>query len=135
MKYKDLIYRIRGCVFEVSRVLGVGLLESAYEVALMHELLLNGIKAQRQVCVPLKYKDLLVKDAYRVDILVEDSIILELKSVEVVTDVHRKQLLNYLKLTGAPVGLLINFNEPTVYIRAIANNYDENADLKSLIVN
>lgn len=87
------------------------------------------------MCVPLKYKDLLVKDAYRVDILVEDSIILELKSVEVVTDVHRKQLLNYLKLTGAPVGLLINFNEPTVYIRAIANNYDENADLKSLIVN
>lgn len=111
MDLNDLTYKIRGCVFEVYNRLGPGLLESVYEKALMYELAYNGIKAKNQCSVPLVYRGQNLGENLRIDILVEDSVILELKSVEAVLPVHHKQLLSYLKLTGKKVGLLINFNE------------------------
>lgn len=111
MDINDLTFKIRGCVFEVYNRLGPGLLESVYEKALMYELAYNGIKAENQCCIPLVYREQNLGEYLKLDILVEDTVILELKSVETVLPVHKKQLLSYLKLTGKKVGLLINFNE------------------------
>lgn len=106
----DLTYAIRGCIFKVHKVLGPGLLESVYEGALSYELEKAGLKAQRQVGLPVQYEDVFLDLGFRMDILVADAIVLELKSVEAVHDVHKKTLLTYLKLSGKKIGLLINFN-------------------------
>lgn len=111
MKAKDpLSYKIIGCAMEVYNTLGPGLLETAYEKALIHELELNGLSVASQVSVEMNYKGVNLGEGLRLDLLVEDSIIIELKSVEELKPVHYKQLLTYLKLMDKRIGLLINFN-------------------------
>ena len=105
-----LSYIIRGAAFTVYNNLGPGLLESVYVAALAYELNLLGNKVRTEVGVPLIYGDIKLDQGYRLDILVDDLVIIEVKSVELVNDVHRKQLLTYLKLSGKRLGLLINFN-------------------------
>ncbi|MCA0230521.1 MAG: GxxExxY protein [Bacteroidetes bacterium] len=110
MTENDISYRIRGCIFKVYKNLGPGLLESAYEVALAHELRKDGLAVSNQVTLPMIYEDVKVDIAYRLDIVVENKVIIELKSVENLLDVHHKQVITYLKLSGMKLGILVNFN-------------------------
>lgn len=110
MKENDISYRIRGCIFKVYSNLGPGLLESAYEAALKHELQLEDLHVISQVPLPMIYKSVAVDIGYRMDLLVEKKVVIELKSVEVLLDVHHKQVITYLKLSGLKLGLLVNFN-------------------------
>jgi len=103
---------ILGAALEVHRYLGPGLLESAYEECLCHELRLRGLSFQRQVDLPVEYKGLKLDCGYKIDLLVQDEVILELKAVEKLLPIHQAQLLTYLKLAHKTVGLLINFNVP-----------------------
>ena len=105
-----LTHAIIGSAIEVHPVLGPGLLESIYEAALCYELLNRGFRVQRQVLVPVSYKGLNLKTGIRLDVRVEDRVIIEVKSVEHIHDVHRAQLLTYLRLTNLRIGLLFNFN-------------------------
>ncbi len=106
----DLSAKIIGAAIEVHKVLGLGLLESVYEKCLMHELVESGLHVKRQVVLPIRYKGLEFDEGYRIDLLVEGQIILELKSVEKLNDVHMAQLLTYLKLSECSLGYLMNFN-------------------------
>lgn len=108
--HEDLTHRIIAAAIEVHRHLGPGLLESAYEECLCHELELNGIRFERQKPVPLSYKNLKLNNSYRIDLLVEGAVIVEIKTVEKLLPVHEAQLLTYLRLSGTKLGLLINFN-------------------------
>jgi GxxExxY protein len=108
--HSELTQRIIGAAIEVHRALGPGLLESAYEACISAELRTLGIAHERQVVVPMAYKGTLIDMAYRIDLLVEDFLIVELKVVESVTAVHEAQLLTYMKLAKKPVGLIINCN-------------------------
>jgi len=98
--------------FQVHRELGPGLLERVYESALVYELTTKGFKVDRQVLVPLCYKGVLLEDPLRLDLLVEGSIILEVKAVDTILPLHKAQLLSYLKLSGRRLGFLMNFNVP-----------------------
>ena len=109
---KNLSENVIGAAIEVHRQLGPGLLESAYENCLCHELFLRGLKFQRQLPLSIKYKGIDVEAAYRLDILVEESLVLELKTVESLNPIHHAQLLTYLRLSGISTGLLINFMVP-----------------------
>jgi GxxExxY protein len=111
---KALSEKVIGAAIEVHRLLGPGLLESAYESCLCHELFLRGLKFKRQVPLDIDYKGIIVEAAYRLDIVVEDSLILELKAVEIMNPVYQAQLLTYLKLSGISTGLLINFMVPVL---------------------
>ena len=124
----DLSYSVIGCALEVYKTLGPGLLESVYEKALVIELTNKGIKAERQVPVNIFYKGVELGEGLRIDVLVEDSLVVELKSVDTLNKVHYKQLLTYLKITNKRVGLLINFNENNLMdgIKRIVNNYPSN---------
>jgi GxxExxY protein len=102
--------QIIGAAIEVHRHLGPGLLESAYETCLAYELTQRGLHVQRQKALPIIYKQINLEQGYRIDLLVENLVIVELKVVEALTTVHEAQLLSYLKFSGCPVGLLINFN-------------------------
>lgn len=95
----------------VHRALGPGLLESVYEAVLADELVERGLTVARQVIIPIFYKEKPIDEGYRADILVEDRVVLELKSIEAIRDVHKKQLLTYLKLSGKKLGFLLNFGE------------------------
>ena len=95
---------------KIHQKLGPGLFESIYEEVIDYELKKEGLKCLRQVVLPVKYDDLILKAGYRIDLLIEDKIIVELKSIETVKSIHKKQLLTYLKLSSLKVGLLINFN-------------------------
>jgi GxxExxY protein len=106
--------KIIGAAVEVHRVLGPGLLESAYEACMCHELHLRGLEFARQVALPVRYKDVLLDCGYRFDLVVADSIIVELKCVEAILPVHEAQLMTYLRLSGKKVGLLINFYVPVL---------------------
>jgi len=108
----DLTRRVIGLCMEVHRTLGPGLLESAYEAAPAHELSLNGIPFRKQVELPLDYKGVKLDCGYRLDFLVADELIVELKAVQETQPVHKAQLLTYLKLNHKPLGLLVNFNVP-----------------------
>ena len=110
MDINELTYKIRGAIFKVHQTLGPGLLESVYEAALLYELLQMGLKAISQVGLPVTYNDVQLELGFRLDILVEDSVIIEIKSVETLHDVHKKQMLTYLKLSGKKIGILVNFN-------------------------
>ena len=103
---------IIGAAIEVHRNLGPGLLESVYEECLCHELHLLGIDFKRQVALPLSYKGLRLDCGYKLDLIVRDEVIVELKAIEKLLPIHEAQLLTYLRLTGKRVGLLINFNVP-----------------------
>jgi GxxExxY protein len=106
--------RIIGAAIEVHKMLGPGLLESAYEVCLAHELSLTKTSFNRQVPLPLTYKTLQLDCGYRLDFLVENTVVLELKALEGLQPIHEAQLLTYLKLGTWPIGLLINFNTPVL---------------------
>ena len=123
MTDNELSYQIRGAVFEVYNALGPGLLESVYEEALVFELEQRGLKVERQKVVPIIYKGNCLKTELRLDLLVEDQVIVELKSVEEMKKVYAKQLLTYLRLMDKRLGLLVNFNTDNILtsIHRIAN--------------
>ena len=106
----NLTQQIIGAAIEVHKHLGPGLLESAYERCLVYELGLLGLHVEEQKPLPLVYKEITIEQGYRLDLLVEGQVIVELKTVEQLTDVHEAQILTYLKLSNCKVGLLINFN-------------------------
>ena len=112
MDLNQLSSRIIGAAIEVHKTLGPGLLESSYEECLCHELVLKGLKYDRQVNLPVHYKDKKLDCGYRVDVIVERSLILELKAVDAILPIHKAQLLTYLKLSNIQLGLLLNFNIP-----------------------
>ena len=127
MKINEITYQINGAVFEVNRVLGAGFLEKVYENSLVLELHERGLKADSQVPLKVHYKGKVVGE-YVVDIMVEDQVILELKSVDKLQKIHEAQLLNYLKATGMKVGLLINFKYPKADIKRFVLNLPEGSD-------
>src|SRR5215204_1929323 len=108
--HNELTYETIGAAIEVHRTLGPGLLESSYHECLCRELLLRGIDFKREYGLPLRYKGIQLNCGYRLDILVADLVVVEIKAVEGLTPVHEAQLLTYLRLGGWKVGLLINFN-------------------------
>lgn len=110
MTENEITYEVRGAVYDVYKELGPGLLESVYEEALCFELKQRGLKVEHQVLVPVSYKGNVLKTEFRLDVLVEDKVIVELKSVEEMKKVFSKQLLTYLRLMNKRVGLLVNFN-------------------------
>ncbi len=110
MTENDISYKIRGCIYKLYSTLGPGLLESAYEAALVYELGQVGLKTSVQMALPMIYESVRMDVGYRIDLLVEEKVIIEIKSVEVLLDVHHKQLITYLKLSGLKLGLLVNFN-------------------------
>ncbi len=111
---EDVTHSIIGAAIEVHKHLGPGLVESVYEECLCHELYLRGVRYERQVDLPISYKGVKLESACRIDLLVEDAVVVELKSVEEIRGVHEAQLLTYLRLSGKKVGLLINFNVPVL---------------------
>ena len=119
---------IVNAAYQVHRELGPGLLESVYEKCLIYELKEAGLNVATQVFIPIKYKNLRIDNALRIDILINNKIIIELKAVNELADIHTAQLLSYLKLTNNTLGLLINFNVPIIkkgIKRIINGNLDE----------
>ena len=108
----QLTQRIIGAAIEVHREKGPGLLESAYEACFARELELQNLRISRQVAVPVIYKGLSIESGFRVDLIIEDKVLVELKAVESVLPVHKAQILSYIRETGHPLGLLINFHAP-----------------------
>ena len=121
----QLTEKIIGAAIEVHKALGPGLLESAYEECLAHELSLANISFERQLPLPVIYKSLSLDCGYRLDFLVEKKVVLELKAVEGLQPIHQAQLLTYLNLGGWPIGLLINFNVPLLRksLKRIVHNF------------
>ena len=124
MKENEISGKIIGCAIEVHKALGPGLLESAYEECLYYELRTAGLKVEKQKSLPVVYKEVKLDAGYRIDLLVEGCVVVELKAVEALHDVHTAQVLTYLKLSGCKLGLLMNFN---VYrlsegIKRVVNN-------------
>ena len=115
MTENEVTYQVRGAVYDVYKALGPGLLESVYEEALVFELEQRGLKVERQKQVPIVYKGSQLKTELRLDLLVEDCVIVELKSVEEMKKVFSKQLLTYLRLMEKKVGLLVNFNTDNIF--------------------
>lgn len=109
-RYSELTSRIIGCAIEVHKLLGPGLLESAYEECLSYELEKAGLKVEKQKALPVVYKEIKLDCGYRMDIVVDNTIVLEIKSVDVLNPVHEAQILTYLKFSEKKIGLLINFN-------------------------
>ena len=114
MDMNEVTYSIRGAAFDVHNALGPGLLESVYERAMEYELIKRGHNVKSQLGVPVVYNGVNLDIGFRLDLLVDDLVIVELKSVEAVHPVHYKQLLTYLRLTNKKLGLLINFNAVTL---------------------
>ena len=114
----QLTEQVIGAAIEVHRELGPGLLESAYQRALAHELRLRAVVFEEQKLCPIKYKGLVIDDAYRLDFLVGGMVVVELKTVDALLDVHDAQVLTYLKFTGCHIGLLLNFRS-TVLTRGL----------------
>lgn len=110
----DISYLIRKAAYDIHVALGPGLLESVYETLLCHELRKSGLSVQVQVALPVIYDRLRLENGFRMDLVVENKVVVELKSVEVLLEVHHMQLLTYLKLSGYKLGLLINFNVPYI---------------------
>ena len=102
--------KIIGCAIEVHKQLGPGLLESAYEECLYYELKNMGLKVKKQLALPLVYKEIKLDAGYRIDLLVENRVIVEIKSVDAIADIHKAQLMTYMKLANLKIGLLMNFN-------------------------
>ena len=110
MEINQLTEKIIGCALEVHKQLGPGLLESAYEECLLYELRKAGLKVKSQLALPLVYKGNRLDAGYRIDLMVENMVIVELKSVEFIAEIHKAQLMTYMKLANIKVGLLMNFN-------------------------
>ena len=114
MTENEISYQIRGAIYVVYKTLGPGLLESVYEEALCFELMQQGLRVDRQLVVPIVYKGHILKNELRLDILVENMVIIELKSVEEMKKVYGKQVLTYLRLMNLHLGLLVNFNTDNI---------------------
>ena len=127
MDINDVTYAINGAVFEINKILGPGFLEKVYENALVFELLKRGVKAESQVPIKVFYKRKVVGE-YVADLLVEDKVIVELKTVEALDKIHEAQLLNYLKATGVRVGMLVNFKHPKAEIKRMVLDLPEGHD-------
>jgi GxxExxY protein len=112
---KDLIYQVNGCAIEVHKYLGPGLLESVYHTCLKKELTIRGFEFQTELTIPVNYKGLELETDLRCDLLVEKSLVVELKAVEKVLPIHEAQILTYMKLLQVPIGLLLNFNVTHVF--------------------
>jgi GxxExxY protein len=112
LRYEDLTKEIIGAAIEVHKAIGPGLLEGGYEECLCHELTLRNLHFERQLIVPISYKSVKMDCGYRLDLLVENTVILELKSVDRIHPIFEAQLLAYMRMLQKPVGLLINFNVP-----------------------
>jgi len=127
MEINQLTEQVIGACIEIHKTLGPGLLESAYEECLCHELHLAGPRFERQRPLPVAYKGVQLDCGYRLDVVVENKLVVELKSVDALAPIHEAQLLTYLKLSGLTVGLPINFNVPVLRrgIKRIVNHYDE----------
>lgn len=136
MTENDITYEIRGAVYDVYKELGPGLLESVYEEALCFELEQRGLTVERQVQVPIKYKGNVLKTELRLDLIVENQVIVELKSVEEMKKVFSKQLLTYLRLMNKKVGLLVNFKTDDVLtsIKRIVNGHTEIIDTEEGVI-
>lgn len=128
-RVNQLAYEVVGCAIEVHKHLGPGLLESIYEECFTEELTIAGFKVDRQINVPIAYKGRSLSSPLRLDLLVNDLIIIELKVVETILPVHKAQLLSYLKLTGKPKGLLINFHTDNIVKSTVHLVTDEFAKL------
>ena len=111
---EELTEKIIGAAIEVHRALGAGLLESAYIICLAHELMLRGIRFRKEVDLPVVYKGINLDCGYRMDFVIEEKVVLEVKSVEKLAPIHEAQLLTYLRLSGNRIGLLNNFNAPVL---------------------
>ncbi|PXY42990.1 GxxExxY protein [Flavobacterium hydrophilum] len=109
-KLDAITYKIIGLAIEVHKQLGPGLLESAYQECLFYEIVNSGLIVEKEKILPIIYKDIKLDHGYRIDLLIENTIVIELKTVEAFTDVHFAQILTYLKLGNYPLGLLINFD-------------------------
>lgn len=127
MTENPIAQQIVDACFKIHTQLGPGLLESVYEVVLFHELKKRGLKVARQVPVPILYDDLRFEEGFRADLIVEDKVIVELKSVEEISRVHGKQLLTYLRLADKRLGLLVNFGSELIKdgIKRVANRLKE----------
>ena len=131
MSLNEISYQIRGAVFDVYNELGPGLMENVYEKALIMELLNRGLQVENQVPIEVLYKGFDLGLQYRLDLLVNKQVIIELKSVEILLPVHHKQLITYLKLAQKPLGFLINFNTKSIKDNIIRIANDKNhPDLK-----
>lgn len=124
MDENEISYIVRKCIFNIYNNLGPGLLESVYHRILIYELEENGLKVVSELLVPINYNNKLFDINFRIDILVEDKVILELKSVKSIEDIHYKQLYTYLKLSNKKLGLLVNFNTTNILdgIKRVVNN-------------
>jgi iron complex transport system substrate-binding protein len=122
---EEITRAVIDCGFQLHRELGSGLLESAYEILMAAAIADAGFRVVRQVPIGMTFRDIRVEDAFRIDLLVEDCLVIELKSVERLEPVHGKQLLTYLRLMNLPLGLLMNFGQPTFKegLRRVANEY------------
>jgi GxxExxY protein len=127
LKENRIVKLVVDAAYQVHTKLGPGLLESVYEVVLAHEVEKRGLAIDRQVSIPIQYEGLTFDEGFRADMVVEDSVILELKSVESVASVHKKQLLTYLRLADKKLGLLLNFGAPLIKkgIFRIVNGLEE----------
>ena len=110
MKENEISFYVRKAIFSTYNELGPGLLEKVYEKVLMFELENHGLKVRNQVPMSVKYKDTIIDSSFIADIIVEDKVIVEIKSIQEISEVHHKQLLTYLKLTDLKLGILVNFN-------------------------
>jgi GxxExxY protein len=128
MHIDEITYAINGAIFEVNRILGPGFLEKVYEKALLFELKNRGLKAESQATIKVYYKKNVVGE-YIADIIVEDRVIVEIKTVENIDRIHEAQLLNYMKATGIQVGLLVNFKHPKADIKRMVLNLCEEHDI------
>ena len=126
MDINDITYKINGAIFEVNKILGPGFLEKVYENALLFELKNRGLEADKQVPIKVNYKDKLVGE-YFADILVENQVIIELKTIVNLDNNHEAQLLNYLKATGIKVGILVNFKQTRAEIKRMVLNLPEHS--------
>lgn len=127
MHENEITFLIRGAIFKVYNSLGPGLLESSYEATLGHELLKSGLLVEHQVGLPLTYDEIKLDVGYRIDLLIEKKVIIEIKSVENLAEVHHKQIITYLRLSGKKVGILVNFNtaEISKEIHRKVNNFKD----------
>ncbi len=114
MNENEISYIIRGAIFKVYNSLGPGLLESVYEATLKYEIMKDGLQVESQVAVPVYYDGVKLDLGFRIDLLINDKVIIEIKSVEILAPVHHKQLLTYLKLTDRKLGILVNFNTDNI---------------------
>jgi GxxExxY protein len=123
MTENEISFKIRGAIFKVYNTLGPGLFESVYESALYYELTKMDLKVERQIAITIPYDGITLDVAFKIDLLVEDKVIVELKSVEELAPIHYKQITNYLKLTNKKLGILVNFNTVAILedIKRIAN--------------